>query len=106
MPLILFQLSRRSCCTYVVDLALRDPNQLETLNNKAMDAVQEEHMTTFHKRLPVCDPSLGPKFLQEVHIHYDMNPKSEMVTEKLQMLVSTCVSIDHKLFWLRQWNRS
>jgi hypothetical protein len=106
MPLILSQLSKRSCCTYFVDLALRDLNQLETLNNKAMDAVQEEHMTVFHKRLHVCDLSLGSKFLQEVPIHYDMNPKSKMLIEKLQMLVSTCVSINHNCFWLRQWNQS
>jgi hypothetical protein len=50
----------------VVDLALRDLNQLETLNNKAMDMVDKEHMIVFHKQLLICDLSLGLKFLQEV----------------------------------------
>jgi len=27
-----------------------------------MENVRKEHMTTFHKRLPVCDPTLDPKF--------------------------------------------
>jgi len=48
----------------VVDLVLKDPYQLETLNNKAMDAVRKEHMIAFHKRLPICDLSLGLKFMQ------------------------------------------
>ncbi len=87
----------------VVDPTLRDLNQLETL--KAMDVVQKEYMTTFHKQLPICDPSLGPKFMHKVYIHYDMNPELEMFTKKLQMLVSACVTIDYKLFWLEQWNQ-
>jgi len=44
----------------VVDLAKRDPNQLQILSNKAMEVVWKEHMMGFHKRLPMCDPSLGP----------------------------------------------
>ncbi len=55
----------------VVDPALKDPDQLETLSNKVMDMVHKEHMTSFHKWLPVRDPSLGPEFLQEVLIHYE-----------------------------------
>jgi hypothetical protein len=47
----------------VVDPALKDPSQLETLSNKVMDLVYKEHMTTFHKQLLVCNPSLGLKFL-------------------------------------------
>ncbi len=82
----------------VADPALRDSDQLETLSNKAMDAIYKEHMTAFHKWLPVCDPSLGPKFLYEVQIHYNMNLEPEMFTKKLQMLVSACVSIDQKNF--------
>jgi hypothetical protein len=56
-----------------------------------MDVICEEHMIAFHKRLSICDPSLGLKFLQEVQIHYNMNPKPEMLTEKLQMFVLACV---------------
>jgi hypothetical protein len=33
----------------VVDLVLRDLDQIETLNNKVMDVVHKEHMTIFHK---------------------------------------------------------
>jgi hypothetical protein len=89
----------------VVNPTSKDPNQLETLSNRTMDAVRKEHMTTFHKWLHVCDPSLNPKFLQEVQIHYDMNPKLEMLTKKLQMFVSACVTMDQKTIWLKQWNQ-
>jgi hypothetical protein len=57
----------------VIDLALKDPDWLETLSKKAMDMICKEHMTIFHKQLLVCDPSLGLEFLQDVQIHYDMN---------------------------------
>jgi hypothetical protein len=33
----------------VVDLTLRNLDQLETLNNKAMDVIRKKHMTIFHK---------------------------------------------------------
>jgi hypothetical protein len=42
------------------DLALRNSDQLEILNNKAMDMVRKEHMSVFHNQLPICNPSLGP----------------------------------------------
>jgi hypothetical protein len=42
------------------NLALRDSDQLEILNNKAMDMVSKEHMNVFHKQLPICNPSLSP----------------------------------------------
>jgi hypothetical protein len=44
--------------------------------------------------------------MQEVQIHYNMNPKLKMFIEKLGMLVLACVSTNHKHFWLRQWNQS
>jgi hypothetical protein len=34
-----------------------------------------------------------------------MNPKLEMLTEKLQMLISTCVCTNQKRFWLKQRNQ-
>jgi hypothetical protein len=46
----------------VVDPTKRDPDQLQILSNKAMEVVWKEHMMGFHKRLPMCDPSLGPSF--------------------------------------------
>ncbi len=86
----------------VVNLVKKDPNQLQILSNKVMEAMWKEHMMGFHKRLPMCDPSLGSTFLQEVQVHYDINPKLEMLTEKLQML--PCVNNEHKLQWLKTWN--
>jgi hypothetical protein len=47
----------------VVDPTLKDLDQLETLNNKAVDVVDKKHMTIFHKQLPVCDLSLGLEVL-------------------------------------------
>ncbi len=63
-------------------------------------------MTTFHKQLHICDPYVGLEFLKEIQIHYDMNLEPKMFVEKLQMLVLTCVSIDHKFLKLQQWNQS
>jgi hypothetical protein len=81
----------------VEDLVERDLDQLKILSNKAMEAVWKEHMMGFHKCLPMCDPSLGPSFLQEVQVHYDINLELKMLIEKLQMLMSTCVSNKQKL---------
>ncbi len=64
-----------------------------------MDVVHKEHMIVFHKRLPICDLSLGPEFLQEVQIHYDMNLEPEMLIEKLQMLVLVYTLIQSKNFF-------
>jgi hypothetical protein len=82
----------------VVDPALCDSEMLSSLSNKAMESVRKEHMTTFHKRFHVCDPSLGPKFLQQVHVHYNMNPYLEIMIEKLQLFVSSQVSNEKKVF--------
>jgi hypothetical protein len=35
-----------------------------------------------------------------------MNSKLEMLIEKLQMLMYSCVFVEHKLFWLKMWNES
>jgi hypothetical protein len=59
---------------------------------------------TFCKHLPVCNPSLGIKLLQEIQAHYDNNPKLEMLIEKLQMLMYSFMNKEYKVFWLRQWN--
>ncbi len=81
----------------VPNLALQNLEMLASLSNKAMDSVQKEHMITFHKRLPICDPTIGPKFIQQVHVHYNMNLNPEMMTEKLQLLVSSQVSNEQKV---------
>jgi hypothetical protein len=54
-------------CLYYVDVlnpTLRNSKMLVLLDNKAKESVQKEHMTTFHKRLPIHDPTLGIEFLQ------------------------------------------
>jgi hypothetical protein len=38
---------------------------LVSLSTKAMESVQNEHMITFHKQLPICDPTLGVELLQQ-----------------------------------------
>jgi hypothetical protein len=56
--------ARRLYYAKVLDPALHDSEVLSSLNNKTMESIRKEHMTTFHKKLHVCDPSLGPEFLQ------------------------------------------
>jgi hypothetical protein len=48
----------------VLDLWLHKQHVLDSLCNKAIKNVRKEHMTHFHKRLLVCDPTLGPKFFK------------------------------------------
>jgi len=40
----------------------------------------------------VCDLTLGPNFLKEIQVHYDMNSKPKMFIEKLQMLACSYVT--------------
>jgi hypothetical protein len=56
---------------------------LVSLSNKAMESVRKEHMTTFHKRLPICDLAFGLEVFQQIHVHYNMNPYPKMMTKKL-----------------------
>jgi hypothetical protein len=67
---------------------------LALLSNKAMESVQKEHMIAFHKRLHICEPTLGIEFLQQIQVHYNMNPNPEIMMEKLQLLVSSQVSMN------------
>ncbi len=56
-------------CLYYIDVldpVLHDPEMLAFLSNKAMESVQKEHMVAFHKRLHVCEPTLGIEFLQQI----------------------------------------
>jgi hypothetical protein len=56
--------------------------------DKVMDQVRKDHTFAFMKHLPVRDPTLGPKFLKQIQVHYNMNSNLEMFTKKLQMLAS------------------
>jgi hypothetical protein len=74
---------------------------LVLLSNKAMETIQKEQMTTFHKILPICDPALGLEFLQLIQVHHNMNPDLEMMIKKLQLLVSSQMSNEQKVSWLK-----
>jgi len=50
----------------VPNLALGNPKMLASLSNKAVESVWKEHMTSFHKRLPIYDLALGLEFFQQV----------------------------------------
>ncbi len=82
-------------CLYYVDvpdLVLRNLEMLVLLSNKAMENVQKEHMIVFYKRLPICDPTLGLEFLEQIQIYYNMNHDPKMMTKKLQLLMSSQVN--------------
>jgi hypothetical protein len=53
------------CALFNNNPTLRDPEMLALLSNKVIKSVQKEHMTTFHKRMPICDLALGLEFLQQ-----------------------------------------
>ncbi len=74
---------------------------LALLSNKAMETIQKEHMTTFYKILPICDPALGLEFLQLVQVPHKMNPDLKMMTKNLQLFVSLQVSNEQKVSWLK-----
>jgi hypothetical protein len=57
-----------------------------------MEEVCKDHYFAFYKHFPMCDLALGPIFLKEIQIHYDMNSNPKMLMEKLQMFVSSYVS--------------
>jgi hypothetical protein len=64
---------------------------------RAMEQVKKDHYSTFCKHLPICDPSRGVDFLKEIHVHYDMDSKPEMLTEKFQMFTYSYISTEQKL---------
>jgi hypothetical protein len=67
----------------VLDEKPRSPSKLQALTNKVMDKVRKDHTFAFTKHLPIYNPSLGPKFLKQIQVHYDMNLETKMLTKKL-----------------------
>jgi hypothetical protein len=67
----------------VFDLGKRSTTTFQKCMEKAMEQVRKNHYSTFYKHILVCDPTLGPNFLKEIRVHYDMNLKSQMFMEKL-----------------------
>jgi hypothetical protein len=91
-------------CLYYANFpnpTFQDLEMLVLLNNKAMENVQKEHMIAFYKRLLVCDPTFSPEFLKQIQIHYNMNLDPEMMTEKLQLLMSLQVNNEQKVYWFK-----
>jgi hypothetical protein len=88
------------CLNYadVPNPTLCDQKMLVSIINKAMDSVWNEHINVFHKRLHVCDLTLGAKFFQQVQVHYNMNINCEMMMEKLQLLVSSQMNNEQNNF--------
>lgn len=75
-----------ACCLNYVDVpnpTLCDQKMLVSFSNKAMESVWKKHINVFHKRLHVYDLTLGAKFFQQVHVHYNMNLNPKMMMEKL-----------------------
>jgi hypothetical protein len=50
---------------------------------RAMDQVKKDHYSTFCKHLLVFDLALGPNFLKEIQVYYNMNSERKMFTKKL-----------------------
>jgi hypothetical protein len=61
----------------------RSTTTLQKCMEKVMEQVRKDHYSPFCKHLLVCDPTLGPNFLKEIQVHYDMNLKPQMFMEKL-----------------------
>jgi hypothetical protein len=84
-----------------LDPLLQSPTRIHELMEKAMEQVCcKENYNVFLKHLLVCDLALGDAFLEQVLTHYDMNSKPKMLIEKLQLLVTSCVSSEQKVKWL------
>jgi hypothetical protein len=66
-----------------------------------MDQMRKENYSAFLKHLPICDPILGKEFLKQVHMHYEMSFEPNMLTKKLQMLVTSYVSSKQKVKWFK-----
>jgi hypothetical protein len=46
------------------------------------------------------EENLGPKYIQ-IHVHYNINPNLEMMTEKLQLFLSFQESNEYKVLWFK-----
>lgn len=89
----------------VPDPSCHSPSKMQELMEKAMDQVRKDNFSAFVKHLFVSNPIPGEEFLEHVQMHYDMFSKLEMLTEKLQMLVTSYVNNKKKVKWLKQWNQ-
>jgi hypothetical protein len=65
----------------VPDPRKRSTPTLQKCMEKVMEQVRKDHYLAFCKHLLVCDPTLGPNFLKEIQVQYDMSSKPQMFTE-------------------------
>lgn len=89
----------------VLDPSFHSPSKMQELMEKTMNQVRKQNFSAFLKHLFVCNPIIGDKFLKEVQMHYDMSFELEVLAEKIQMLVTSCVSNEQKVKWFKKWNQ-
>jgi len=85
----------------VFDPTLCSPSKMQELMEKTMDQVQKENYNAFFKHLLVCDLIFGKEFFEQIQMHYDMSSECKMLTKRLQMLVTSYVSSEQKVKWLK-----
>ena len=57
--------------------------------------------------LPIADPKLSTKFLEEIKLHYKKaDDKLEMQQEKLWILATSAMPATMMVKWLQRWNSS
>jgi hypothetical protein len=86
----------------VLDPRKRYTTILQKCMEKVMEQVRKDHYLTFCKHLLIFDLTLGPNFLKEIQVHYDMNSKPQMFREALDVGILICDSTTKTL--LKQWN--
>jgi hypothetical protein len=55
-----------------------------------MEVDRKEHIIMFHKRLPMCNPTL------DIKVHHNVNLKLKMLMEKLQMLFLLLLTMNQR----------
>ncbi len=56
------------------------------------------------KLLFITDLELGPKFFQEIKIHYSKNVDLEMIQDQLNNVAISKVDAKEKCQWFKIWN--
>jgi hypothetical protein len=73
---------------------------LEAMANvatKTKEALQHKLV----KLLPIVDPKLGPKFLQQIKIHYSKNVDPKMTQDQLYNVAISKIDAKEKCQWLK-----
>ena len=73
---------------------------------KLVKKVEDKLVAELRKYLPIADPRLTPRFLDEVKAHYEKFYEPEMLQEKLYMLATSAMPPRMMVKWLQRWNSS